>query len=98
MCKLDFRPDPAYSLYIGGFMKTYKNMYYIGYRKPNEYVTYGTWTGGNTEDDAKVIAIRSAMEFHNKYNTNKLAERDFTIVECKLSGDYQSVLRQLERG
>lgn len=79
-------------------MKTYKNMYSIGYRKPNEYVTYGTWTGGNTEDEAMADVKRSAMEFHNQYNTNKLTEKDFTIVECKLSGDYQSVLRELERG
>ena len=79
-------------------MKTYKNMYSIGYKKPNEYATFISYTGGNTEEEAKVEAIRSAMEFHNKYNTNKLAERDFTIVECKLSGDYQSVLRELERG
>lgn len=79
-------------------MKTYKSMYYIGLKKPNDTVTYGTYTGGNTEEEAKVNAIRSAMEFHNKYNANKLVESDFTVVECRIQGDYNSVLRQLERG
>ena len=81
-------------------MKTYKNMYNIGYKKPNDDATYVTYTGGNTEEEAKVEAIRSAMEFHNKYSSAlfQLSEKDFTIVECKLSGDYQSVLKELERG
>jgi hypothetical protein len=79
-------------------MKTYKYMYSISYKKPNEYANFVTYTGGNTEEEAKANAIRSALEFHNKYNAIKLTESDFTIVECKLSGDYNSVLKELERG
>lgn len=79
-------------------MKTYKNMYYIGYRKPNGTVNYSTYTGGNTEEEAKITALIEAVEFHNQWNADKFTEKDFTVVECSLSGDYQSVLRELERG
>lgn len=75
-----------------------KFMYAIVFNKPNDKTNFVTYTGGDTEDQAKISTVKSAVDFHNQYNKNKLTEQDITIVECKLAGDYSSVLSQLGRG
>jgi len=75
-----------------------KYMYSIGLNKPNDRSMYVTYVGGDTEDQAKENATKSTVEFHNKYNKNKLTDQDITIVECVFQGDYKSVLNELERG
>ena len=74
-----------------------KNMYSIGYKKPNDNVIYSAWYGGNTEEEAKANAVKSGVSFHNRYNDNKLTEADLTIVECKYAGEYEKVLKDLQR-
>ena len=76
----------------------YKNMYSIGYKKPNDNTTYSGWYGGNNPEEAITNALTAGVKFHNQYSPNKLDLHDLTIVECKLSGDYASVMADLQRG
>lgn len=76
-------------------MNTFKNMYRIGYKKPNNCVVFVVYTGGNTEEEAKASTLQSAVQFHNKYNNNKITEQDLQIVECHFTGDYKTVLKDL---
>ena len=75
-----------------------KFTYSIKYEKTGSNSVHQVYHGGDTEAQAKETALKEGLEFHNRWNENKLTEKDFKITECYVSGDYAKVLSDLERG
>lgn len=75
-----------------------KFMYEVALRKPNDVANYVSYHGGDTPEEAQATAVKTQVEFHNQWNKEKLTAADITVASVKLQGDYQAVLRDLERG
>ena len=79
-------------------MTKHKNMYRIKYEKTGSNSVGVVYNGGNDEDAVKQSFIEGAVTFHNRYYPNKLEKSDFRITECVYVGEYETVLKELERG
>jgi hypothetical protein len=73
-------------------------MFALKFEKRGSNSVFVVHNGGETEEAVKAYTLKTEREFHNKYYSNKLEENDIKIVECVNVGDYEEVMKELERG
>ena len=72
-----------------------KYMYEVRHRKPNFDYVIANYYGGNTEAEAVENAIKSTVDHHNRCEKTQISRNDISVLEVKLIGDYDKVMKEL---